>query len=395
MRISLANLLLLGAVVAAPAQELDRSKEVDHGNFVARGLFPISPRIIVKPVRPVTPVRPAPVRPVEPPAPVRPGTEPVRPPTSPDGPLRNPNEPDGPGTLKPETPAKPPAQVRPGPTCGRKRGPCLEGAKVELGIDANYKREVTPAKAPDAQYLKTAGIESPESNWFQSTIDNGPDARKKFEETVVPYYKKTYDPANNPNSKFEDWQFDYFLQNERIQFGKAGGHDQPFIQTQNNHGKHPTMTVEQMFKERDLYNGCEKCTMEAFEVDFTRPAVPRDGAKKVFTSEELADNWRVSAAQAGVEPQKIDNFAMNNIATPDSKKVFEKDLFKDVNEGTVDKTFAAGTPEFDKIEATVQGQIIKRMLDTEKDTFGNKVITEHRVFKDGSTWHMVNKTKEV
>jgi hypothetical protein len=335
-------------------------------------------------------------------------TEPEAPRLGTDPPPKNPTEPDGPGPLKPETPAKPPPEIQPGASCSLKRGgPCRPGAKTELGIDADYDRTVDPI--PDGyttDYLQKAGIEKKGgSKWFESKISNGPDAKETFQKTVIDdIYDKNYNPKNSKDKRFEGL-YDEFIAREKDSYGVPDfpGYNQPFVKTKNNHGENPTMVVEEMHKNLDLYSGCKNCEFVSLgentwekKVVFDRPAITKPGGTQVFTSQQLADNWRVSAIAAKADPKKIDNFAMNNVATPESQTIFNG-LFKT---GETDKTFARGTPEFDLIEGTptkkgtVQADVIRRMLEGEKDTFGNKIITEHRIFKEGSTWNMISKTGE-
>jgi hypothetical protein len=83
---------------------------------------------------------------------------------------------------------------------------------------------------------------------------------------------------------------------------------------------------------------------------------------------------------------------MDNVVTPESKQIFDE---LDIAKGT-DKIFSAGSDGFKKIEESVQAKVIKRELSTEQETFGNKFVTEHRVFKDkyDYTWHMISKLAE-
>jgi hypothetical protein len=270
------------------------------------------------------------------------------------------------------------------------------GAKEELGIDKNYDRDVVEVGRPNFDYITKVGIGGPDAKWFKTSISNGPEARQKFQEQVLKHYDETYNPEKNDKSPFEEqWQYDEFLNAEKSLFAPVppGGHKTPFIETLNSHGEQPTMIVKQMFKEQDLYNGCKDCIFDMSNTPYTRPEIPRpEGVPTVHVSQGLADNWRVSAKGLDRDPKKIDYIAMDNVATPESKQIFDK---LSIAKGT-DKTFARGTPEFDQIEASVQAKVIKRELTTEQETFGNKVVTEHRVFKDKDdfTWHMVSKLAE-
>ncbi|KAF2676284.1 hypothetical protein K458DRAFT_397170 [Lentithecium fluviatile CBS 122367] len=402
MRIPFANLLLLGAAIAAPVEER-RSKEVEHDDYIARGLISIAPRRLVPPTRPATPDGP-----VEPlPAPVRPGADPVAPPVSPGGPLRGPNEPEPVSApLRPEPAPKTPQWSRPIKNCGLKRGECLAGTDTSLGIDANYKRDAHPLEASDTEipkepYIKEAGLDGKDSQWSKATIDNSRDTRARFEAEIIPQLEKKYDPTTNKDSPFTDLNYEEFIGQQRAQFGINENFAQPFIQTKNDHVG-GTMVIEQMFKERDLFNECRQCVFDIGlgKTTYDRPPLPRKNGENevpaVYTSQMLSDNWRVSAARMkNANTKNINNFAMNNVDTGASRDIFAR-LF---GPHDTDITFQAGATEFTEVERTVQAKVIKRMLDSEKPTYGSKRVTEHRVFKAGApnnpTWHMVSKLEEV
>ncbi|KAF2679369.1 hypothetical protein K458DRAFT_461267 [Lentithecium fluviatile CBS 122367] len=176
MRISLANLLLLGTTLAAPLQEVERTAKLgQHDSFIARGLIPLLNRAI--PLRPARPAEPGPPVPHprlnDPDAPSSRLDTPGLRPNQPD-PEQNPNEPSPPAA-RPDEPQgpKPPARVD-----EYLRKHCFkEPAKNRKpALRQNYHKQQDPIASNDPDflrkpYLNRAGV-APDDQWFTTAINN-------------------------------------------------------------------------------------------------------------------------------------------------------------------------------------------------------------------------------
>jgi hypothetical protein len=343
MRFSIANLLLLSTALAAPLQQADKKVAKHDKSLVDRGLAPLLERAV--PVIPKIIVKPPPggIHGIEPP----PGgihdvgpPQHITPPGSPDGvtPVDGPDHlvpDDGPngvkstkpedgatGTKSDDTPGLRLNDGDPKPAPGHTVGGCLKrsgkctlpGADPAQDVDGKYLRESKELtedeiiEVGDQQYLEDAQLYNADEpgKWYKTTIRNNKETTDKFETDVW--------PGMETDLKAKGWT-PTEISKLKDAITKPARTD--ILETVQVPEKGLLIVKESWNAEYDLRRAF---TGKFGDKEYTRPATQGDDVR---WSNQVKDNWDVSAHEAGVESNSLRHIAQDTIATDSTRKTFK------------------------------------------------------------------------
>jgi hypothetical protein len=238
-----------------------------------------------------------------------------------------------------------------------------------VGVDKKYDREhvIIDGKDtdfPDGPIIDELGIATKDDVWYQNSIRNDP--------KVVDEWLKTKKDKMRDDMVANGWSKD---EAQRVVDNYEGqlkpdwdGAKSIEILVTKENPKKGTIVVETSYNaDKDLLRpqkAGDGAKWSDTDKEFVRPALTDDKKAAVVWSEQVMDNWRVSAHEAGVPVDSLNTMIRDRIQTPATRQLVKK-LHGDT---PGKKTWEKGTPEFEEmIKDKVHGDRPNQMLKDNKD----------------------------